>query len=214
MDRNELLERLLELKGKVPLTTEDWEVLNTALKDPSLKQDREMLELLDTLEDETRIQAQEEEAFLKFKSKMDIHDGKIKAAKVAEEQKPKSSWWETLTKPRRPWGLPLVLAQLLLFSVYFDFTSNQDSTDIVIEQYRSADSFEACEVVKVTFNPETRIQEITDVLRKANLKILSGPANGNEYVISRGPFNEEQLQGFFERIGEVDRSDCERLQSK
>ena len=138
-------------------------------------------------------------------------DAKIKAAKIAKEQKPKSSWWETLTKPRRPWGLPLVLAQLLLFSVYFDFTSNQDSTDIIIEQYRSADSFEACEVVKVTFNPEITIQEITDVLRKANLKILSGPASANEYVISRGSFNEEQLQGFFEKIGELDLSSCRRL---
>jgi hypothetical protein len=211
MDRNELLERLLELKGKVPLTAEDWEVLNTALKDPSLKQDREMLELLDMLEDETRIQAQEDEAFLKFKSKMDIHDGKIKAAKVAKEQKPKSSWWETLTKPRRPWGLPLVLAQLLLFSVYFDFTSNQDSTDIIIEHYRSERTFDTCEVVKVRFNPEITIQDISDVLRKANLKILSGPASANEYVISRGSFNEEQLQGFFEKIGEVDLSNCRRL---
>ena len=211
MDRNELLERLLELKGKVSLTTEDWEVLNAALKDPSLKQDREMLELLDMLEDETRIQAQEGEAFLKFKSKIDIHDAKIKAAKVAKEQKPKSSWWETLTKPRRPWGLPLVLAQLLLFSVYFDFTSNQDSTDIIIEQYRSERTFDTCEVVKVTFNPEITIQDISDVLRKANLKILSGPASANEYVISRGSFNEEQLQRFFEKIGEVDLSNCRRL---
>lgn len=214
MDRNELLEKLLELKGKVPLTAEDWEVLNTALKDPALKQDREMLELLDTLEDETRIQAQEEEAFLKFKSKLSVHDAQIKAAKATQEQKPKSSWWETLTKPRRPWGLPLVLAQLVLFSVYFDFTSNQNSTDIIIEQYRAAKPFEACDVVKVTFNPETTIEEITDVLKKANLKILGGPSIANEYVISRGPFNEEQLRGFFASIGEVDLSDCERLRQR
>lgn len=200
VDRNELLEKLLELKGKIPLTAEDWEVLNAGLKDPALKQDREVLELLDTLEDEARFQAQEEVAFLKFKSKLDIQDARLKAAKAIKASKPKASWWETLTKPRRPWGLPLVLAQVLLFSIYFNFNSEQSSTDILVEQYRSAKTYEACEVVKVTFNPETTIQEITDVLKKANLKILDGPSNTNEYVISRGAFNEEQILGFFEGI--------------
>jgi len=58
------------------------------------------------------------------------------------------------------------------------------------------------------------IQDISDVLRKANLKILSGPASANEYVISRGSFNEEQLQGFFEKIGEVDYKAAFSLYSK
>lgn len=214
MEREELLERLLELKGKVPLAASDWELINQALADPTLKKDLEMLELLDTLEDEVRLQASDDAAFLRFQLKLDRHQNKKVVDSEPSPHKRDSSWWAAITKPRRPWGLPLVLAQLVLFSVYFNLTSVQDSTDIIIEQYRSERIFDTCEVVKVTFNPEITIQEISDVLKKANLKILSGPVSANEYVISRGYFSGEQLQGFFERIGEVNLSDCERLQSK
>ena len=69
MEREELLERLLELKGKVPLSASDWQLINQALADPTLKKDLEMLELLDTLEDEARLQSSDHAAFEKFQKR-------------------------------------------------------------------------------------------------------------------------------------------------
>jgi hypothetical protein len=208
MERNELLEHLLELKGKTPLSAEDWKLLNLALSDPGLQHDRQLLELLDTLEDENRIQHSEEAAFQKFKTKINKPAGLNQAVKTVGPAKPKASWWQNLTKPRRPWGLPVVLAQCALLAVYLNVLPNQVSKPGEETVYRSAEPYKPCEVVRIVFKPETTIEQISDILKKANLKIVDGPTAGNEFVVLRGAFTEAEISQFFSETGTVESQVC------
>lgn len=208
MEREELLERLLELKGKVPLSASDWELINQALADPTLKKDLEMLELLDTLEDEARLQASDDAAFLRFQSKLDRHQNEKVVDSKSSPRKSDTSWWAAITKPRRPWGLPVVLAQLALVAVYFNVGDGRLQTEDRVEVYRSSEQFHPCEVVRVKFNPDVTIEEITEVLNKAGLSIVGGPGRGDLYLISRGGYSELDLKNIFDPIGVLDVNMC------
>lgn len=208
MEREELLERLLELKGKVPLSASDWELINQVLADPTLKKDLEMLELLDTLEDEARLQASDDAAFLRFQSKLDRHQNKKVSDSEPSPNKRDSSWWDALTKPRRPWGLPVVLAQLALVAVYFNLGDERLQTEDRVEIYRSLEQFDPCEVVRVKFNPEVTIEEITEVLNKAGLSVVGGPVEGSLYLVSRGGYDSAALIMLLKGLGIVEIEDC------
>lgn len=209
IERDELLERLLELKGKVPLSASDWELINQVLADPTLKKDLEMLELLDTLEDEARLQASDNAAFLRFQSKLDRHQNKKVVDSESPPRKSDPSWWAAITKPRRPWGLPVVLAQLALVAVYFNVGDGRLPTEDRVEIYRSSEQFDPCEVVRAKFDPDVTIEEITEVLNKAGLSIVGGPLEDDQYLILRRAYDQRILNELLGGLGVLIPNTCD-----
>lgn len=208
IERDELLERLLELKGKVPLSASDWELINKALADPTLKKDLEMLELLDTLEDEARLQASDDAAFLRFQSKLDRHQNKKVVDSESSPRTSDSSWWAAITKPRRPWGLPVVLAQLALVAVYFNLGDGRLQTEDRVAVYRSPEQFDPCEVVSVKFNPGVTIDEVLDLFKKSGINIASGPDINGRFVLHRSNYKFTEINKIFEDVAKVEDSIC------
>lgn len=118
--------------------------------------------------------------------------------------------------PKRLWhsarflGGAFLAAQLALLAVYFNLGQELLFPKEPAVIYRTAVQYDPCESVTVKFRPDVTIEQITEVLKKANLSVVAGPINTLAYVVQKGAYSESDLVEIFAGLGVVEVDACVR----
>jgi len=63
--------------------------------------------------------------------------------------------------------------------------------------------------VRVKFNPDVTIEEITEVLTKAGRSVVGGPVEDDQYLISRRAYDPRMLNDLLGGLGLVTPNTCD-----